>query len=180
MKTTRAVAVVLLLFAGCKREDRAFRVSPAAVARDPNFRLTELQAGPASGPQPSPKNNYEENAYAMSEGKRLFVAFNCTGCHANGGGAIGPALMDDKWRYGNSPEHIFASIMEGRPNGMPSFRGKLNEHQAWQITGYVRSLGGLVRKDAAPARDDHMKTSPPPNSVDPVKPVVPEPPPKPQ
>jgi len=62
---------------------------------------------------------------------------------------------------------------------MPSFRGKLPEHQAWQIAAYVRSLSGLVAKDAAPARSDHMKSNPPPNSVDPVKEIRGEPPPVP-
>jgi mono/diheme cytochrome c family protein len=27
--------------------------------------------------------------------------------------------MDDKWLYGSEPENIVASILEGRPNGMP-------------------------------------------------------------
>ena len=29
---------------------------------------------------------YQENAWGMAEGKRLFSFFNCVGCHANGGG----------------------------------------------------------------------------------------------
>ena len=32
----------------------------------------------------------------MGEGKRLFAAYNCNGCHAQGGGGIGPPLMDSK------------------------------------------------------------------------------------
>src|SRR5438067_12752170 len=49
-----------------------------------------------------------------------------------------------------------ASIMEGRPNGMPAFRAKLNEDQAWQLVAYVRSMSGWARKEAAPARNDSL------------------------
>ena len=79
---------------------------------------------------------------------------NCTGCHAHGGGAIGPPLMDDNWIYGSQPDQIFATIVEGRPNGMPSFRGKLPDYEIWQLAAYVRSLSGQTPKHAAPGRDD--------------------------
>jgi hypothetical protein len=52
--------------------------------------------------------------------------FNCIGCHGNGGGDIGPALMDDVWFYGSSPEQIYASLVQGRPNGMPAYGRKLS------------------------------------------------------
>lgn len=178
-RKTRRAAVALLLvaevaaafsFVGCKREERLFRVPPASVSRAEGVRVSDLQPGP-HGPDTPLKSNYDDNAYAQSEGKRLYEAFNCVGCHAHGGGNMGPPLLDDKWRYGASPDQIFLSIMQGRPNGMPAFRGKLNENQAWQIVSYVRSLSGQTPRDAAPNRDDHMKSSPPGNSVDPVKPT---------
>jgi cytochrome c oxidase cbb3-type subunit 3 len=105
-------------------------------------------------------NPYDHNAYALSEGQRLFNWMNCSGCHANGGGGMGPALMDDKWIYGSDPANIFATIVEGRPNGMPSFRGKLTDDQVWELVAYVRSLSGLTRRDAMPSRDDHMMVKP--------------------
>jgi cytochrome c oxidase cbb3-type subunit 3 len=164
------MAATLLLAAACKREDRGFRVDPPeGSAAEANLRLSSLQPGAATPPPPI-ENAYEENAYAMSEGRRLYAAFNCNGCHANGGGDKGPALIDAKWIYGSRPGQIYATIMEGRPNGMPSFRGKLPEQQAWQIVAYVRSMSGQVPKPAAPQRSDHMKANPPENSVDPVKP----------
>ena len=66
----------------------------------------------------------------MAEGQRLYRWYNCAGCHANGGGGMGPPLMDDKWIYGSEPENIVATILEGRPNGMPSFRGKVPDDQS--------------------------------------------------
>ncbi|MDQ3802593.1 MAG: c-type cytochrome [Acidobacteriota bacterium] len=116
------------------------------------------------------KNEYEENAAALSDGKRLYTWFNCVGCHAHGGGGMGPALMDDQWIYGGEPDQIFATIVEGRPNGMPSFRGKIPDYQVWQLAAYVRSMSGQVPKDAAPARDDHMSTKKPESRTERVQP----------
>lgn len=66
--------------------------------------------------------------------------------------------MDDQWIYGSNPENIYATIVEGRPNGMPSFAGKVPTFQVWQIVAYVRSLSGQLSKAASPGRNDHMNT----------------------
>jgi cytochrome c oxidase cbb3-type subunit 3 len=65
--------------------------------------------------------------------------------------------MDSQWIYGSQPENIFQTIVEGRPNGMPSFRGKLGTDQVWQLVAYVRSMSGLLPKDVAPGRNDDMQ-----------------------
>jgi cytochrome c oxidase cbb3-type subunit III len=70
---------------------------------------------------------------------------------------MGPPLMDAAWRYGSAPKNVYASITEGRPNGMPSFRARLTEGQTWQLVAYVRSMSGLLDKDVAPGRDDGMQ-----------------------
>ena len=78
MVHTRVVGLcagAILLLASCQREQRLFRVAPWAARR----RIPEA------------------NAYAVGEGQRLFVAFNCVGCHAHGGGGIGlPDLLADR------------------------------------------------------------------------------------
>ncbi len=159
----RLSALCLLLsafcfFTSCKREERGFRVQPPAASRINSVSLSELRPGE---PQPAgeTKNEYEENAYAMNEGKRLFEWFNCVGCHAHGGGGMGPPLMDDKWLYGSQPDQIFKTIVEGRPNGMPSFRAKIPDYQVWQLAAYVRSMSGQVPSDAAPGRSDDMSAT---------------------
>jgi cytochrome c oxidase cbb3-type subunit 3 len=119
--------------------------------------MSDLQPGPRTQPVVH-KNPDDENAYAVSEGQRLFNAFNCSGCHANGGGGMGPALMDERWIYGGSLVDIVASIRDGRPNGMPSFREKIPAEQIWQVAAYVRSLGVVAASAAAPARSDEMQT----------------------
>ena len=148
------VALVLAV-AACKREERRFREAPPGAAAS-NVRVGELQPGMAV-PAPEMTTPYQENAYAVAEGKRLFTAFNCVGCHSHGGGGIGPPLMDDKWIYGSAPANIFATIVEGRPNGMPSFGNKIPNPLVWQLVAYVRSLSGLVPADAASGRSDHMQ-----------------------
>jgi cytochrome c oxidase cbb3-type subunit 3 len=64
--------------------------------------------------------------------------------------------MDEKWVYGSDPANIFSAIVEGRPNGMPSFRGKIPDNEVWELVAYVRSLSGQVRKDVASGRGDEM------------------------
>lgn len=156
------VPVFFLTLVSCKREKRDFQAKAPPEKSPPNS-ISDLH--PGGGQTPVPKNSFDENAYSVSQGQQLFSSFNCVGCHAHGGGGMGPALMDNKWLYGSSPQQIFASIVEGRPNGMPSFRGKIVDAQVWQLVAYVRSIGALGTSGAAPARDDHLKGATPPNSM---------------
>jgi len=156
-----AIASCALLAAGCDRERREYHAAPTEAA-PPHPRLSTLQPGDKlTNPGDPIGAHYENNAYHINQGSRLYRWFNCNGCHANGGGSIGPALMDGQWRYGGSIEQIHASILEGRPNGMPSWRGKMTDQQAWQLAAYVRALSGNVPKAAAPSRRDGMAATPP-------------------
>lgn len=158
MRRATALALCLLAFASCRREQRQLRHAPAASERTGGVvRLSELQPG-QPWPEVTVRNLSEERAHDLSEGKRLYVAYNCNGCHGHGGGGIGPPLMDSYWVYGSHPENIHDTIVEGRPNGMPSFGGKIPDYQVWQIAAYVRSMSGLAPKPASPGRADHMQT----------------------
>jgi cytochrome c oxidase cbb3-type subunit 3 len=157
--------LALLALAGCEREEREYRPTPAQAAREETVALTTLQPGGASAPVLLP-NDYEESAFAVAEGQRLYRWYNCNGCHANGGGGMGPPLMDDQWIYGSAPANVVATILEGRPNGMPSFRGKVPDHQALQLAAYVRSMSGLLPKDVAPGRTDHLRAKEPEASTE--------------
>jgi cytochrome c oxidase cbb3-type subunit 3 len=159
-----ALVAAVLACAGCKREQREYSDSPQAGApqADTRPRQSTLQPGVHLSEPPSAiGQHYADNAYHITQGGRLFGQYNCSGCHAHGGGAIGPALMDDQWRYGGSIDAIHASIIDGRPNGMPAWRGKLTDAQAWQLSAYVLALSGNVRKDAAPSRREGMASTPP-------------------
>jgi cytochrome c oxidase cbb3-type subunit III len=144
--------------AGCHRENREFESPPRADLAPTDVALSSLVAGESSAQfRAQQQHEYEESAYHLSEGKRLFTAFNCTGCHAHGGGGSGPALMDDRWIYGGEIDQIYLTIVQGRPNGMPAFGGKIPPQQVWQLAAYVRSLGGHGPKAARPSRDDHIQ-----------------------
>jgi cytochrome c oxidase cbb3-type subunit III len=149
-----AAGLVALTLTACQREQRRFSEPAPASGLHPGDAMTAMRVrdaarGDARGP-------YADNAWAISQGKQLYRAFNCVGCHANGGGGIGPALMDAEWIYGSAPWEVYTSIASGRSNGMPAYGGRVPDAQLWQLVAYVRSMSGLVRKDARPGRSDHM------------------------
>jgi cytochrome c oxidase cbb3-type subunit 3 len=151
------LALVAASAAGCGREQRRFREMPPSATPG-----TEVQTSGGFVPGPPlpevvTRTPYLDNAYAVSEGKSLYLQMNCVGCHFHGGGGIGPPLMDDRWIYGAEPENIYQSIQEGRPNGMPAWGSRLSADQMWKLTAYVMSMSGQVKKDVAPGRDDHMQ-----------------------
>ena len=167
---TCAIAAATLLAAtvGCEREERRLdSKTPGA----PTEMIPEvaLQPGPTLISDTT-EGPYDDNAYGTTEGQLLFEQMNCSGCHANGGGGMGPALMDDEWIYGSKPEQIFASIAEGRANGMPTWKYRLNDKQIWQLVAYIRSLSGLTPKSARPSREDHMMVKPAPSQTPNAKP----------
>ena len=145
----------------CDREERQTRGKPlgeTVPAASPDTIFPGQGKLPPLDPRAAA---YEGNAPAIAEGQRLFSWMNCSGCHAHGGGGQGVALMDGKWRYGGRIDQIAASIVEGRPNGMPAWRGRLTEQQVWQLAAYVRTLSGQERKDAVGARADEVSNTPP-------------------
>jgi cytochrome c oxidase cbb3-type subunit 3 len=142
-----ALALTLLLL-GCETAERDPEAAPApADLRDLQERVVINPGAPV--PTLQVINPYEGNREAIDEGGRLYGWFNCSGCHSpGGGGAIGPPLMDGEWIYGGDPGSIYESIVEGRPNGMPTWGGKIPEEQVWKLVAYIRSMGA----PAAPAR----------------------------
>ncbi len=154
----------VLLAAGlcaCQREQRDLRLDPpiAAALERPALMPNRIAGAPPEVyfklDQP-----YASNAWQLNQGKRLYTQFNCKGCHADGGGGSGPALMDGWWAWGPEIQSIYASIRDGRPNGMPAFRDKLTTEQIWQLAGYVQKIGAYTPGAAAPGRNDEMLTRP--------------------
>jgi mono/diheme cytochrome c family protein len=190
MRTTLLWTLLLLMVAGCVREKRISKIEeisastvdwpatntvwpgPTSNEITTNFAWTNVtvtnwsakraNAGPVARDLVA---FYNKNAWAMSEAKRVYAAFNCVGCHAHGGGGIGPPLMDTTWLYGQRPEDIFVSISQGRTNGMPAFKDRMPEYQMWELVAYVRSMSGMAPFDAAPSRDDHLQTRLPENTI---------------
>jgi cytochrome c oxidase cbb3-type subunit III len=160
----RPVLVALplaLILTGCEREKRDLRLDPPSLeALDEVATMPNGIAGAPPDVYVAQNRTYEVNAYQLSQGKRLYEWFNCTGCHANGGGGAGPALLDGWWRYGPDPVSVFVSIRDGRPHGMPSYRDKLTVEQIWQLAAYVQTIGMASGETAAPSRNDEMQSRP--------------------
>jgi cytochrome c oxidase cbb3-type subunit 3 len=169
---TLVIATLFLTASGlvaCDREQRRFsEVAPASGlsggVQMSNVRVRNAARGDASVP-------YTNNAWAVAQGKQLYTAFNCDGCHADGGGGIGPPLLDAPWLYGSAPWEIYTSIAEGRPNGMPAYGHRVPDAQLWQVVAYVRTLSAQLRKDVRPGRSDHMMMKPSEQSKSPERPT---------
>ena len=95
------------------------------------------QAGPTAE-QPKKLNPYTGDEEKIAEGRKLYLKWNCYGCHGTmGGGGMGPPLLDEQWLYGGDDASVLESIREGRE--MPSFKDRLTEDEIWKIIAYIRS-----------------------------------------
>ena len=132
-----ATFVLVLAVAACDH-------APGDVAANSAPPPVPTPVGPIPGPPQNPprrQNPYGQNVAAMTEGRTLFVRMNCSGCHGGrAGGGMGPSLRDVDWIYGSTDAQIFASIAEGRANGMPSWGTQLPEDQVWKLVAYIKSL----------------------------------------
>ena len=133
------LVAVALLAAACQQPPP---VTPPAGNLTERHQVTERRAGPPLETPPPRASELREDPdeETLAEGRTLYNQYNCSGCHAAGGGAIGPPLIDDEWIYGDGLDNIFYTIVEGRPQGMPAYRGRIPDGQIRTIALYVRSL----------------------------------------
>lgn len=84
-----------------------------------------------------------EHPEAIEMGKRIFLN-NCAVCHgSDAGGAPGfPALNDNDWLYGGTPDLIVKTITDGRNGAMPAWGSTFGEDGVLQLASYVESLSG--------------------------------------
>lgn len=155
-------AVAASMLSACDREEHHSRAKPIGETVDTGTSPPTIWPGNSAPPAADFRARlYDDNANAIGRGQQLYSQMNCVGCHSHGGGGMGPPLMDDQWRYGGSIDQIATTIAEGRPNGMPAWRGKLTNDQIYQIAAYVRSLSGLPSKDAVSSRAEAMSAGTP-------------------
>jgi mono/diheme cytochrome c family protein len=133
------LASLAVVAAACQQQPP--RATPGGNVTE-KYQVTERRAGPPPDASPTRAVARSEtpDEETLSEGRTLYNQYNCAGCHAAGGGAIGPPLMDDEWIYGDGVENIFYTIVEGRPQGMPAFRGRIPDGQIRTIARFVQSL----------------------------------------
>jgi len=92
---------------------------------------------------PPKLNPYTGNAEAIEQGRALFLQMGCSGCHGvGGGGGMGPALLDDEWKFGSDDATLFKLIKGEIPQQtMPAaFGNVLKDEDVWKLIAYVRSL----------------------------------------
>lgn len=150
MKPSALLLLSVAALAGCYRPADRPMSATAHAPRD----LASLPSGDLAGGDQSKVgarifNPVEGRPTAIAEGKRLFVAMNCAGCHGYDlGGSMGPNLKDGYWRYGGSPAAIYRSIAGGHPQGMPAWSQALPPDQIWKLTAYIQSFGGATAPGA--------------------------------
>jgi cytochrome c oxidase cbb3-type subunit 3 len=156
------IGAAALMLAACDREEHHSRAKPLGETVPAGESPPTIFPGSSSPPPLDMRASlYDNNANAISQGQQLYLQMNCVGCHSHGGGGMGPPLMDDEWRYGGRIDQIATTIAEGRPNGMPAWRGKLTDDQIYELAAYVRSLSGLPSKDAVSSRSESMSAGTP-------------------
>jgi mono/diheme cytochrome c family protein len=161
---THVVLLALPVALACQRDERPSgrALSPAAMQLSARAAAPDsgVDSGASRGPGVRPginasiligaaTNPYTGRTDAIVTGRQLFTGMNCSGCHSGyAGGGMGPNLRDSLWIYGSSDADLFATIAEGRPNGMPAWGERLPTQQIWQIIAYLRTLGS----DAEPVK----------------------------
>ncbi|HET6805117.1 MAG TPA: c-type cytochrome [Frateuria sp.] len=132
-----ALCLAGTVLAGCHNRDQ--EGGDQAVGTAP-----QAPTGPVPGPGTSPERYagpYDSDPVALQEGRKLFVQYNCSGCHGGrAGGGMGPSLRDQDWIYGHGAGDIFDSITQGRAHGMPAWGTRITDDQAWKLVAYIHSL----------------------------------------
>ena len=93
--------------------------------------------------KPKKLNPYTGNAEAIQQGRVLYLQTGCSGCHGpGGGGGMGPALLDDEWKFGSDDLTLFKLIKGEIPQQtMPApFGDVLKDDEIWKIIAFIRSL----------------------------------------
>jgi mono/diheme cytochrome c family protein len=131
-----SVATTAVVVAACKGREQGAAAGPAAGPSDTGAGVTAVAL-----------RHYTGNPDSARMGRALFIRYNCYGCHGGlAGGAMGPSLRDTIWKYGGTDSAITMSISQGRPLGMPTWKGIIPPDQIRLIVDYIHSL----RTDAEP------------------------------
>jgi cytochrome c oxidase cbb3-type subunit III len=102
------------------------------------------------------KVTYLTDAADLAVGKTIFEQ-NCVACHAvDGGGGIGPNLVDNHWILGGDVKEIFTTISEGGRDGkgMVPWKAQLKPTEIQKVSSYILSLNGTKPANPKEAEGD--------------------------
>ena len=135
----RGSALVLAVgLAACQGDSKAGAGSDSLASSDTG-------AGRGMTASTIPVREFGGDRQVAIEGRQLFLKYNCYGCHGGlAGGAMGPSLRDDTWKFGGTDELILRSIADGRPAGMPTWKGTIPDADMQKLVVYIRSLRSTV------------------------------------
>lgn len=103
------------------------------------------------------KSPYADYAKVAEEGRKVYLAAGCNGCHGMGGGGMGPPLTNQVWVYGKDDDTLFRLIALGSDElqkqgynrkgsenvvgPMPPF-GEIvkSNDDLWKIIAFIRSV----------------------------------------
>lgn len=88
---------------------------------------------------------FDGSEEALASGRQVFN-LNCAACHKeDGGGGIGPNLVDSYWLHGGSVQDIFRTVKVGVPDkGMIAWKDMLSPEQMQNVSSYIISLQGTT------------------------------------
>lgn len=73
---------------------------------------------------------------AEGEGRRAYLKFNCYGCHGMGAtGGMGPNIV------GAESGDVSEAVLQGKDEGMPSYRRIATSADVNNLAAYLRSIG---------------------------------------
>lgn len=115
-----------------------------------------LAAPGAQAPQaaaPAPRAAASPQALSPAEeGRRSYLKLNCYGCHGMfAAGAMGPSII------GAERGDVSEAVLQGKGEGMPSFRDYVTSTDITNLTRYLDSIG----TPAEPVFMDWWKKVPP-------------------
>lgn len=92
----------------------------------------------------------------LDRGAEIYQA-SCMACHAaDGGGGIGPNLVDEYWILGGGIKEVFHTISEGgrAGKGMIAWKSSLKPAEIQQVASYILSLQGTTPANPKEAEGD--------------------------
>lgn len=95
-------------------------------------------------------------ASELEKGATLYQA-NCMACHAgDGGGGIGPNLVDEHWILGGGIKNVFHTISEGgrAGKGMVAWKSIMSPTEIQQVASYILDLQGTTPANPKEAEGD--------------------------